>query len=40
VANPPAGYGATQDGCDVVLYQEIGKALGAISASEGDRHEP
>jgi hypothetical protein len=36
MTNAAAGYRATQDGRDVVLYQEISKALGAISASEGD----
>ena len=38
MANTPPGYCATQDGGDVVLHQEIGKALGAISASEGNHY--
>jgi len=30
------GHGAAEHGRDVVLHQEVGKALGAVSASEGD----
>ncbi len=34
--HPAPGNGAAEHGHDMVLDQEIGKALGAVSAGEGD----
>ena len=34
--DPTPGNGATEHGRDVVLHQEVGKALGAIAAGESD----
>jgi len=38
VSNPSASHGPAQDGGNVILDQQVGEALGAVTASEGDGH--
>ena len=38
MADPPAGHGATQNGGDMILDQQVSEALGAVTASESDGH--
>ena len=34
--HPAARDGAAEDGGDVVLHQQVGEALGTVSAGEGE----
>ena len=36
MSHPPPSHRAAENGRDMVLDQEVGKALGAITSGEGD----